>query len=582
MKKKFRPYKSLQWKLVIIYLMLILLAMEIVGVYLIKSFQDYQFKNLADYLEYQAKSLSFILKDNIKDGKNIKTILYLYMSPDSQLKYIYVLDKEGRIIQGTDYRSGRIISPLVLQALSLSKTLKPMRNDEKNTMDYAYPVRSGQGDVEAVVFMGASMDRTLKTINDVKVILFSATVIAVLITIVLGFVLARTITEPIKEITNKAEALANGDFDQVIKVRADDEIGRLAGMFNYLTGRLRHTLDEIAREKSKAEGILMNMSDGVIAASKDGTIQVVNGAARSMLLDYPVSEGDNAFDMIKKLTGQAMTFEDLSVNNKMVFKTSNGVFNAHFAQFKGDRDETEGFVMVMHDITEQQRLDSMRKQFVADVSHELRTPLTTIKSYVETLMSDDIDDDARSRFLQVVNKEVDRMVRLVKDLLLLSNLDSNKYAMKKETIDLKKMLTDVVSNMKLLARNKSQQLHTRFCEEDITVEGDADKLEQVFINVINNSIKYTPNNGKIEISAALAGDKAVVTVTDNGIGIPREDIEKVFERFYRVDKARSRELGGTGLGLSICKEIVSAHKGTIEIESELDRGTSVRICLPSS
>lgn len=562
--------------------MLILLAMEIVGVYLIKSFQDYQFKNLADYLEYQAKSLSFILKDNIKDGKNIKTILYLYMSPDSQLKYIYVLDKEGRIIQGTDYRNGRIISPLVFQALSFSKTLKPIKDDEKNTMDYAYPVRSGQGDVEAVVYMGASMDRTLKTINDVKVILFSATVIAVLITIVLGFILARTITEPIKEITNKAEALANGDFDQVIKVRADDEIGRLANMFNYLTGRLRRTLDEIAREKSKAEGILMNMSDGVIAASKDGTIQVINGAARSMLSGYPVSEGDNAFDMIKELTGQTMAFEDLSVNNKMVFKTSNGVFNAHFAQFKGDRDETEGFVVVIHDITEQQKLDSMRKQFVADVSHELRTPLTTIKSYVETLMSDDIDDNARNRFLQVVNKEVDRMVRLVKDLLLLSNLDSNKYAMKKETIDLKKMLTDVVSNMRLLAYNKSQQLYTKFCEEDITVEGDADKLEQVFINVINNSIKYTPNNGKIEISAALVGDKAIVTITDNGIGIPREDIEKVFERFYRVDKARSRELGGTGLGLSICKEIVSAHKGTIEIESELNRGTSVRICLPSS
>jgi len=255
---------------------------------------------------------------------------------------------------------------------------------------------------------------------------------------------------------------------------------------------------------------------------------------------------------------------------------------SHFAQFKGDRDETEGFVVVIHDITEQQKLDSMRKQFVADVSHELRTPLTTIKSYVETLMSDDIDDNARNRFLQVVNKEVDRMVRLVKDLLLLSNLDSNKYAMKKETIDLKKMLTDVVSNMRLLAYNKSQQLYTKFCEEDITVEGDADKLEQVFINVINNSIKYTPNNGKIEISAALVGDKAIVTITDNGIGIPREDIEKVFERFYRVDKARSRELGGTGLGLSICKEIVSAHKGTIEIESELNRGTSVRICLPSS
>ncbi|SHE90110.1 two-component system, OmpR family, sensor histidine kinase VicK [Caldanaerobius fijiensis DSM 17918] len=583
MKKRYKAiYKSLQWKLVVMYLMLILLAMEIVGVYLINSFQDYQIKNLSNYLEYQAKSLSFTLKDNIKEQANIKTILYLYISPDSQLKYIYVLDREGRIIQGTDYRSGKIISPLVFQALSDSKNVHPITDSKKRIMEYAYPIKSSTGQIEGIVYIGASMDNILKTINDVKVILFSATIIAVLITIVLGFILARTITEPIKDITNKAEALANGDFDQIIKVRADDEIGQLAGMFNYLTSRLRQTLSEIASEKSKAEGILMNMSDGVIAASRDGTIQVVNDAAKIMLSDYQISVGDNVFDIVKKLTGEEVGFESLIENNKMVFKTSKGIFNAHFAQFKGGKDEVEGFVMVVHDITEQQRLDNMRKQFVADVSHELRTPLTTIKSYVETLMGDDIGEDARKQFLHVVDKEVDRMVRLVKDLLLLSNLDNNRYALKKQRIDLKNALIDIISNMKMLAREKSQEIYVKFCDDDITVEGDPDKLEQVFINVINNAIKYTPDNGKIEIEVSVVKNMVLITVSDNGIGIPEDDIDKVFERFYRVDKARSRELGGTGLGLSISKEIVNAHNGKIEIESALNQGTSVYIYLPLS
>jgi two-component system sensor histidine kinase VicK len=248
--------------------------------------------------------------------------------------------------------------------------------------------------------------------------------------------------------------------------------------------------------------------------------------------------------------------------------------------FTDEENKAEGIIIVLQDITEQQRLEEMRKEFVANVSHELRTPLTSIKSYAETLLDGEYrNDEIAEKFLGVINSEADRMTRLVKDLLQLSSLDNQKMHWNMKNIQLTEIVKNCVNKMSIDAKNKEQFLEF-FVEEDPgEVHADRDRIEQVVINIISNAIKYTHIKGIITVTVGISENMAFIKVADTGMGISQEDVKRVFERFYRVDKARSREMGGTGLGLAIAKEIVEAHGGTISISSELGAGTVLTVYL---
>ena len=376
--------------------------------------------------------------------------------------------------------------------------------------------------------------------------------------------------------------MAEGKFDTVIEIKGDDEIGQLTETFNIMAARLKRNLDEISTEKDKIEVILKSMADGVVAFDSTGNSIHINPAAAKMLsID---KRGHYNFSEFFKRYNIDIDFKKVMENKDIEpfeFTQGDAAIKLRFAPYKTEGMVTEGIIAVFQDITVQLKLDLSRREFVANVSHELRTPITNIKSYSETLLDSEIDDkELEKNFLSVINAESDRMARLVQDLLVLSQLDSAKAALKFQKVNINPFINDIVNVMSIEAKKKGQILTFIESGKNINIYIDKDRINQVIVNIISNAIKYTPNNGTISVISGQQKDFAYIKVTDTGIGIPKKDLPMLFERFYRVDKARSRKQGGTGLGLAIAKEIVEAHGGSIHIDSVYEKGTAVTVKLP--
>lgn len=578
-------FRSIQWKLVSIYILLILLAMQVVGAYLVQSLERYHFDVLQKNLSENAQLISNYIEKYLTPVPQPQEILDVIRG-FPEMGTITILDEAANVIATTDplrYHIGnKLLTPEITQA-TFGTLAKDMRQDPKSKdrfMYLAYPKKDEHQQLMGIVYITASMNDIYKTISDIKSILLVATSIALMITAVLGFILSKTITDPIQEVTRKAALMARGDFDQKIEVRSNDEIGKLTGMFNFLTTRLKETLDEISDEKEKVEAVLSNMADGVIALNEGGEVIHINPAALKMLSLEEDPLDKNFLQDLHRIFNVNMEETIKSGATEVLVKIRGTVVKSIIAPLQRE-GRSVGLILVLQDITKQHRLDAMRKEFVANVSHELRTPLATIKSYTETLLDGAMDDkEVATQFLGVVNNEADRMGRLVNDLLELSRLDNRETRWEKRSLDLGRILKDVVSKMEVSATKKRQTLVLDLPEEDGQVFADRDKLEQVFQNILSNATKYTPEGGKVAVRLRRSGNFMEVSFCDNGVGIPKGDLPRIFERFYRVDKTRSRDMGGTGLGLSIAQEIVEAHDGTIGIESETGKGTTVTISLP--
>ncbi|MGM9551059.1 MAG: ATP-binding protein [Clostridia bacterium] len=447
-------------------------------------------------------------------------------------------------------------------------------------MDYALPVKAGE-DVKYIVYIIDSKEEVYDIIKNIFVNILWALAFGLLISAFLGLIFSRTIILPISNLQIQAEQLSEGEFGQRIEVKSHDEIGRLTKAFNIMAARIDENLSEIAAEKSKVEAILSQMTDGVAAFSTSGEMIHSNIAAKVYL-------GTNEkldFSSFVKILGIDITMEQLTYleRDRVVKKQAtvgDKVINILFAPYSNEDEHIEGIVVVLQDVTEQTKLDAARREFVANVSHELRTPITTIKSYAETILDMAEEETAETGFIKVIETEADRMAKIVSQLLTLSRLDNSATVLDKQVFDLSDMVRGVVEKLKLNA--SSHNLELRFKSEGETKNffGDKDRLEQVVTNIVSNAVKYTPSGGKIQVVCGTGFTEAFIRVTDNGIGIPQKDLPRIFERFYRVDKARSRESGGTGLGLAIAKELVELHDGKINIESRENKGTVVTITLP--
>jgi two-component system sensor histidine kinase VicK len=417
-------------------------------------------------------------------------------------------------------------------------------------------------------------------------ILVTSTAISLGIIGLLIILLTRTITTPVSEITSQATAMANGDFDRRVSIKSDDEIGKLAKAFNHLASHLREALTEKEEEKKKLETVLANMTDGVIATDSEGKVIVRNHWAEK-LLQRKIGLGEK-IDQILPLT-EPIRLKELETSQQLLgLNPENGedwtVLQITFSPIKRGFQEVVGLIAVLSDVTEKEKLDRQRKDFVANVSHELRTPLTTIKSYLEALADGAMEEpELAKRFLNVTQQEADRMTRLIQDLLQLSRLDAKRVTLNRKITSIPKILEEVVDRFSFQTKQKQIELGLKIENLLPTVIADRDKLTQVLDNILSNAVKYTPEGGKITIGAKKRSDGMVeVVVEDTGIGIPKKDLSRIFERFYRVDKARSRQMGGTGLGLAIAQEIVHLHGGNIWIESEYRKGTKVFFTLPTS
>lgn len=591
-------FKSMRWKFITIYFLLVFMAMVIVGVFIIQQFQDYHLGVVSENLTRVARDFFVPELQGYEDLDENRAKIQEYVDTWTKgLKFkedVFIVNPDFQIIAGSNELLIDKSAVDVLESRLLSDAHRGQISEMDNTggnspinaKNIVFPIKNADGKVIGILYFRADLSDIYKTLDESKMILIQATLLALFITVVLGFLIARSVTEPISDVTVKAAKMARGDFDQIVEVKSDDEIGQLAGMFNYLREKLKITLSEISREKSKLETILNYMADGLIAVNNEGAIVHVNPTALSMLNLSKEETETKSYDELIGHLNERLTLEYIEENDcdwvgSEVIRLQESIYQANYAPFKDEKGEKTGIVMVLQDITERQKLDNMRKEFVANVSHELKTPLTSIKSYTETLLDGALDNrELSEQFLQVVNSEADRMSRLVKDLLQLSSLDYKQVKWNKKSADLVKIVESCVLKLSMTAKNKQQKI--KFVNEGVPVVGymDIDKIEQVVLNIMSNAIKYTPDGGEINVYLTCDENMAKLQIVDNGIGIPVEDLPRIFERFYRVDKARSRELGGTGLGLSIARQIVEAHQGQIEILSNYGDGTEVVINLP--
>ncbi len=407
-----------------------------------------------------------------------------------------------------------------------------------------------------------------------------------IISIVVGIFVAKTILEPISKLTKSAENAAKGGQYQ-IKYLADgknkSEVDELANAFSMMHKELNENLKEVSRQKKQIETILLHMNDGILAFNMDGEIIHKNNAADKLFeLDGTEKTFNEIFDKLDvDINLEKIVYLENWTSTQKRISVGEKTLNLFFAGFSDEAERPGGAIVVIQDITEHVKLDTMRTEFVADVSHELKTPITSIMGYADTLLEDECDKETTNKFLKRISTQANRMSVLVSDLLTLSRYDADMIKNRSEEFDLGELVKNTYDNLSFEIEQKHQKAECFVTADVPLIKADKAGIERVITNILTNAIKYTPENGEIKIYVGFVYNDAYIKVIDNGIGIPKEDLDRVFDRFYRVDKARTREMGGTGLGLSIAKEILEKNNAKININSELGKGTEVIIRIPT-
>ena len=595
--------RSLQWRLVFIFISISIVLVVVIWVFLTKSVETYNYNKFAAGIEdgfkrhaaeWKDADIQYVVEDlkyrNV--AKNDFLLINKYKTytifdketqeivSDAQSGEPATSEKENSELINGIYRSENFISVLADEKDIGNKAIL-YNNGNNPYFDYARELMIN--DKAYIFYFRYYREEFLDQILEFNRIIINGLVIAIIASLLVGYAMSRTITVPIIRLMHRARRIASGDFDQVLEVKSQDEIGALTNTFNYMAIELKRTLNEISREKNKVETLLNYMTDGIIAFDMSGDVIHINPAAKKML---DLNEPDYKFTSFCEKYGLDINLEEITyLGDTGIRETSisfkDKFLRVYFVPFVNKDKNAEGLIAVLQDITEQQKLENSRKEFVANVSHELRTPLTSIKSYTETLLDGMVEDtETAYNFLKVIDSEADRMTRIVKDLLQLSRMDNKSLQLNKKWIRVIDLVKECIKKVELKARGKKQDLENYVIGEIPLILADHDRIEQVVLNILSNAINYTPEGGSIVVYVGRIYSDVYIKVEDTGIGIPEADLERIFERFYRVDKARSRELGGTGLGLSIVKDIVELHGGHVSIKSAEGQGTEVTVTLP--
>ncbi len=585
-------FRSLHMKLMLIMTLLIILLMTVVGAFLINSVANYYTQDFYAQMSEAFQDEDFWSdlntpvqgeEDSVTSIVQILDNYYSVLGVDNRSRKYYVLDgSDGRWLACSDKQESG--SQLDMDSRNLMRVLAGAdKSDDSDPtapyMDVAVAVQRGES--RYIIYVRDDGTNAAALNSELMTLIVEALVFGLIITVLLSFLLSKTLITPIEKLTEGAERVADGDFSQKLEVASRDEIGVLTGTFNDMARQLRTTLEAVENERNKLGTLFLHMTDGVVAFSRDGSVIQSNPAAEDMLgraIPIGGSESyDTLFSDIAPLQGVlAVEPPGYLDGTRMVDGRRLELLLTPF-----DQERLGGVLVVIHDVTQQYKTEEMRREFVANVSHELRTPLTNIRSYAETLVDNagDLPPDTEKNFLGVILNESDRMAHIVQDLLTLSRFDSGRSELKLAPFSFAQAVQDVYSAVLMEAQRHGHTVILEMADGLPDIVGDRERILQVMMNVVSNSIKYTPDGGRIRISAGQWPGKVWMEVADNGIGIPAEDRERIFERFYRVDKARSRESGGTGLGLSIAKEIIDRHEGTIELLDRPGPGLTVRITL---
>ena len=578
-------FRSLHMKLTLILLLLITSLMAVVGTFLTTSVSSFfidSFYQQMDSVFGAGSDFYPTLRTGAEEGgaqrlQELVEVRAGSLGVDYSSRNYYILDGDGTLLLGSDERSGLDATANLLAAEN--GRVGDESDITADFMDVAIPIPEGEPDY--IVYILDSKETVSGLNTQLFMIIMQALVIGLLISLLLSFLLSKTMVGPIEKLTAGAEKVAAGDFESRLPVESTDEIGILTGTFNEMASVLQQTLAAVENERTKLDTLFLHMTDGVVAFDHTGRLIHRNPAAVTML-GRSLGE-DSRYD---QLFGSLYPMEQILALRRPDYAEAQQVvgdrmLELYLAPFSSDQ-EKGGVLIVLHDVTEQHRNEERRKEFVANVSHELRTPLTNVRSYAETLRSaeGDIPQEMENSFLDIIISETDRMTHIVQDLLTLSRLDAGNTEMRFAPFSFRESVENVCRANAMEARRRGHTLTCTLAEDMPEIRGDRQRLEQVVTNILGNAIKYTPDGGHIAVTGGGSGRSVWVEVTDDGIGIPEKDRDRIFDRFYRVDKARSRESGGTGLGLSIAKEIVERHHGSLRLVPREGRGTTIRLVLP--
>jgi two-component system, OmpR family, sensor histidine kinase VicK len=599
--KKVGFFRSIHFKFVLIYVLLIFVAMQIIGVYFVGELEENLVGNFTKSIKGHVNLLTYSIGEEMEKERGeedptleeaIDMILKDRDNSSNDISEVRVIDTRSRRVIGTSAPSNQDIvgkkttEVLIKNTLTFGKEDSDVFRDQKTGRRLwvlSTPIEAN-GEVIGAVYVIAEMENVFEQMDEINSIFMTGTAIALAITAILGILLARTITRPMSDMRKQALVMAKGNFSRKVRVYGDDEIGQLAVTFNNLTKKLQESQSSTEGERRKLSSVLANMTDGVISTDRRGRVNLINEPAAQLL---NVSSETVMNQPIIEVLGleEEYKFEDLLEERESIIldyskKNRPFVLRGNFSVIQKETGFVNGLITVLHDITEQEKIESERREFVANVSHELRTPLTTMRSYLEALAEGAWkDEEIAPSFLSVTQNETERMIRLVNDLLQLSKMDSKDYRLKTGWVNFNKFYDHIIDRFEM-TKNDDITFKRDLPKEAYFVDIDEDKITQVLYNVISNSLKYSPEGGQVTFRVRASDGFIIVSITDQGVGIPKNVIDKIFDRFYRVDKARARNLGGTGLGLAIAKEMVVAHGGKIWAESVDGKGTTVFFTLP--
>lgn len=606
MNSKIKFFQSIRFKFALIFALMLMLTLEIVGAFFMRQLERQNLNNFRQQIvlpSYIENSLSTQLgrTNTTSANHHIRTILAEVNN--SNISEIRVIDSKG-IIRGTSSSTNQGIVGQKKTDSGIKNTLVSDRNHTEylydNTNHNRYyvnivPLSNSNGNNEVgVLYMRANLEGVYSTINNIYVIYISAVLASIVLCLLLSIFISREITAPIEEMRKQTMRIARGDYSGQVEVVDNDELGQLAGAINNLSVRVEESQDASESERRRLDSVLSHMTDGVIATDRRGNITIINNTALQ-LLNYDEEDdviGKSITDILKirKQYTMRQLIDETQTHVMIDMNDENGlILSAFFTPIQRESGFVSGLVCVLHDVTSQQKEERERKQFVSNVSHELRTPLTSVKSYVEALTDGAWKDkEVAPRFLKVVQDETDRMIRMINDLLSLSRMDSGTAKLNLEYVNINELFNYILNRFDMIIKkeknenpdSKHYSIVRHFTKQDLWVEIDTDKFTQVIDNIMNNAVKYSPDGGVITCRLVATDKHVILSISDQGLGIPRKDIGRIFDRFFRVDKARSRKQGGTGLGLAISKEVVNMLGGQIWVDSTEGQGSTFYISLP--
>lgn len=606
-KRKLGFLSSIHFKIPLVIILVLLLGLQLVGAYFIRNLEKEMLRTFDDQMSVQIGFLEDSVRPVIqeKEGneadKKAQLINSLRRFNVSNVLDTVVVNANGQILASSNpSNQGNVgqqttdttIRSVLYNNMSLNKEYFDS-NENIRIKKFVVPIFSSEnaGLLLGVLCVTVNIETVYNQVQNIGLIFITSSVIALVFSILLAFLVSKGITRPIQAMTDQIEKIADGNYNDQVKIYSKDEMGILARSINYLSVRVKEAQETTEAERQRLDSVLKHMTDGVIATDRRSRVMITNNRALDFIGKTEEEVIGHSIMEVLNLRDKYTFRELLNMDHDILIPFVNedgqeSIIKGEISVIQRESRYVSGLIWVLTDVTEREKIERDRRQFVSNVSHELRTPLTSVRSYSEALSDGALEDPKLAReFLDVIQRETDRMIRMISDLLSLSRMDSNRQEMNLELIDLSRLVDHILDRFDMMLSseeyaNKDYKILRELSDKPIWVEADQDRLTQIIDNILNNAIKYSPDGGNITVRLMTTHNEALLSIQDQGLGIPQKAILHIFERFYRVDKARSREQGGTGLGLAIAKEVVERLNGRIWVNSIENKGSSFYISLP--